>query len=195
LVEAEVRRAGELHAPLANNDEALSVLLEEVHEVEQEVFKKASLRSDDDLRTELVQVAAMARRWVECCGHEVVLRARFPYAVKLVLAFLRRNCGPANSDHEGLTRLTRLTNKVTRMSDEGGPDLQGRQYDVALALAAVGATCQRWAEDRGLVPRDPTDPVEPPTVAARTVEAVTVTEPIEPPEPGLAASEVTPGAA
>lgn len=178
LVEAELRRASELHPPLANNDEARSVLAEEVWEVEQEVYKKRSERSDADLLDELVQVAAMARRWIECCGLSVVLRADFATAAPLTLVFLRREQGPANSDHESLTRLKRLMNKIERMSDEGGNDLKGRQYDVGLALVAVAVTCWRWAEDRGLVPAaGPYLPLTP--VAARDTPA-----PPEQAEPG-----------
>lgn len=192
LVEAELRRAAELHPPLANHDEARSVLLEEVREVETEVFKKRSERADADLLGELVQVAAMARRWAECCGLTVALRSPFAPAVQIVLAFLRHEHRPANSDHEALTRLRRLTNKIERMSDDGGPDLKGRQYDAGLALVAVGAECQRWAEDRGLTPR--VSPEPPPTVAARDTQVgppVVPFTPAEPPEPGVAAREVT----
>ncbi len=183
LVEAEVRRAADLHPPLANHDEALSVFREEVREVETEVYKKPAVRLDADLLTELVQVAAMARRWVECCGLELVLGNRVPQAAHLVTRFLRHEQRPANSDHESLSRLQRLVHRVCEWSAHGGPDLRGCQQDVALALVTVVATCQRWAEDRGLVPL--AAPPELPPVAA-----VTAVPSPEPPEPGAAAQGV-----
>ena len=169
LVAAEVRRASELHAPLANHDESLSVLQEEVHEVRLEVYKKRSERSDDDLLKELVQVAAMARRWSECCQLEAVIRSKFDTATPLVVLSLRRLQGPANSDHESLTRLERVMHRVAGMVYEGGPTLGRHAAEVALALTAVAATCQRWAEDRRLVPFDPKHPAEAQAVRAEPV--------------------------
>ena len=175
LVEAEVRRAATLHPPLANHDEALSVLLEEVFEVQVEVFKKRSERADEKLLEELVQVAAMARRWADCCGLKVVLGVPFSHGVGIAGRFLRREQPKANSDHEELTRLRRQTHKLEAWSAAHGPDLKGVPHDVVLVLLVVAATCQRWAEDRGLVPL--AAPPEPPGVAATTAA------PPEPPAP------------
>jgi hypothetical protein len=50
----------------------LSVLQEEVFELQTEVFKKQTTRDIDKMRAEAVQVAAMAVAFiVECCNEEV----------------------------------------------------------------------------------------------------------------------------
>lgn len=60
----EVCRAKELHAPMNSAHEAYSVILEEMDELWEEIRKKRELRDRDALRTELIQVAAMACRAV-----------------------------------------------------------------------------------------------------------------------------------
>ena len=50
------------HGPLASAHEAFAVLLEEVEEFKVEVFKKRSVRDPAAMRSELVQIAAMAVR-------------------------------------------------------------------------------------------------------------------------------------
>lgn len=152
LVEAECRRAAELHPPLANHDEAISVLDEEVHEVQQEVHKKGHLRADAALLEELVQTAAVAKRWVETTGLYVVLGTPFDHAVELTLAIHRRELKPAAGDHESLTRLKRIMSRVWNYSINHGHTLAACQHDMSLALVVVAATCRRWAEDRGLCP-------------------------------------------
>jgi hypothetical protein len=61
-VAAEVGRAMELHSPMNSAHEAYSVILEELDEFWEEVRKKREERQPDAMRTELVQIAAMAVR-------------------------------------------------------------------------------------------------------------------------------------
>ena len=63
-VRDEVLRAMGLHAPLNSTHEAYAVLLEEVDELWDEIKKRRALRDDDAMRTEAIQVAAMAMRLV-----------------------------------------------------------------------------------------------------------------------------------
>lgn len=64
LVEGELNNARRHHAtPQHSAHEGYAVLLEEVRELESEVFRKK--RSDLLMLSELVQVAAMARRMAE----------------------------------------------------------------------------------------------------------------------------------
>lgn len=58
----EVEQAVAKHAPMNSAHEAYAVILEELDEVWDEVKKKREARSDDRLRRELVQTAAMAIR-------------------------------------------------------------------------------------------------------------------------------------
>lgn len=62
LVDAEAERAMDLHRPMNSLHEAYAVILEEVDELWDECRKKRDDRSDDDIRTELIQIAAMALR-------------------------------------------------------------------------------------------------------------------------------------
>ena len=58
----EVAQACAKHAPMNSLHEAYAVLLEEVDELWDECRKKSSERNRDDVRTELIQIAAMAFR-------------------------------------------------------------------------------------------------------------------------------------
>lgn len=64
LVAAELTRARQLHRPLASAHEAFAVILEEVDEFRQIVNQKREQRNKADMRTELVQIAAMAVRTI-----------------------------------------------------------------------------------------------------------------------------------
>ncbi len=63
MVEAELKRARQKHAPIHSPHEGYAVLLEEVEEVKKEVF----WGERGGLLLELVQVAAMAQRMAEDC--------------------------------------------------------------------------------------------------------------------------------
>lgn len=60
----ELTRAMKLHGPQRSAHESYAVILEEVDEFWDEVKKKRSEQSDANLRTELIQIAAMACRAV-----------------------------------------------------------------------------------------------------------------------------------
>ena len=61
-VAAELCRAEARHGPMKSLHEAYAVILEEVDELWDECRKKSGERSAVDVRTELVQIAAMAWR-------------------------------------------------------------------------------------------------------------------------------------
>lgn len=63
-VGAEVVRAGTLHAPMHSHHEGYAVLQEEVEEAWDEIKKKRSERDLVKLREEMIQVAAMAVRFI-----------------------------------------------------------------------------------------------------------------------------------
>lgn len=58
---AECDRAVEKHGHFASGHEALAVIWEEFEELKEEVFKQKA--DPENLRTELVQIAAMCRRF------------------------------------------------------------------------------------------------------------------------------------
>jgi hypothetical protein len=62
-IAAELARAH--HAPLNSAHEAYAVILEELDEFKAEVWKKQRLRDPAAMRTELIQLAAMAIRAME----------------------------------------------------------------------------------------------------------------------------------
>lgn len=67
-VAAEVRRARGLHSAFNSAHEGYAVILEELDELKAEVWKKRSVRDIDLMRTEALQVAAMAIRFaLEIC--------------------------------------------------------------------------------------------------------------------------------
>ena len=61
-VRDELRRARSNHAPMNSSHESYAVILEEVEEFWAEVQKKRENRSHKQMRSELVQIAAMACR-------------------------------------------------------------------------------------------------------------------------------------
>lgn len=65
LVAEEVARARATHAPMHSAHEAFAVILEEVEEFKEEVWKKQAQRDPYRLLSELVQIAAMAQRAAE----------------------------------------------------------------------------------------------------------------------------------
>lgn len=67
LVWKELELARKGHKPLNSLHEGFAVLLEEVDEFKEEVWKKRSKRNLRKVRAELVQVAAMAQRIAEDC--------------------------------------------------------------------------------------------------------------------------------
>jgi hypothetical protein len=64
-VQQELDRACEKHPPLNSLHEAYAVILEELDEFKAEVWKQKQARSDDAIRAELVQIAAMCMRTVQ----------------------------------------------------------------------------------------------------------------------------------
>ena len=58
----ECIRASDLHAPMNSAHEAYAVILEELDEFWEEVRKKKECRSEEKMREELIQIAAMAIR-------------------------------------------------------------------------------------------------------------------------------------
>lgn len=63
-VEAELAEARLKHAPLNSLHEAYAVLLEEVDELWDECRKRRSERNKENIRKELIQIAAMALRTI-----------------------------------------------------------------------------------------------------------------------------------
>jgi hypothetical protein len=61
----EVERAREMYAPFNSAHEGYAVLLEEVLELQAEVFKKTDLRSPWSMREEATQIGAMAIRFIQ----------------------------------------------------------------------------------------------------------------------------------
>lgn len=67
-VEMEVSRARKKHPAIHSFHEGYAVILEELDEVKEEVWKKSSKRKKKNLLAELVQTAAMCQRMAEDCG-------------------------------------------------------------------------------------------------------------------------------
>lgn len=65
LVTDELVSARAANGNMSSLHEAYSVILEEVDELWDEVKKKRRLRNHDNIRSELVQIAAMAQRAAE----------------------------------------------------------------------------------------------------------------------------------
>lgn len=64
LLWKEFNRATDTHAPQSSAHEGYAILLEEVDELWDEVKLKSFVRSPERMRTEAIQVAAMAMRFV-----------------------------------------------------------------------------------------------------------------------------------
>jgi len=73
-VAEEVGRATNLHLPQLSAHESYAVILEEVDEFWDEVKKKSRERSNAAMRTELIQIAAMAVRAI----HDLGLQPEMP---------------------------------------------------------------------------------------------------------------------
>lgn len=67
LIEQEYLKATRKHPPLHSLHEAYAVLLEEVDELKEQVWKQSSQRHPQIMVTELAQIAAMAMRAVLDC--------------------------------------------------------------------------------------------------------------------------------
>jgi hypothetical protein len=63
-VMAEYNRAVEMNGPFASAHEGYAILLEEMDELKEEVWKKPKNRSKEKMREEATQVAAMANRFI-----------------------------------------------------------------------------------------------------------------------------------
>jgi hypothetical protein len=63
-VEDELRNAISQHPPMNSAHEGYAVLLEELDELKQEVWKKPAMRSKVRMAEEAIQIAAMAIRFV-----------------------------------------------------------------------------------------------------------------------------------
>lgn len=67
----ELNRATEMNGPFASAHEGYAILLEEMDELKEEIWKKAKLRDKNKMRTEAIQIAAMAIRFVvDVCEKE-----------------------------------------------------------------------------------------------------------------------------
>lgn len=67
LVEEELARARGIYSRIHSLHEGYAVILEEVKELETEVFKKPFHRNPEQVLRELTQIAAMCQRTAEDC--------------------------------------------------------------------------------------------------------------------------------
>jgi hypothetical protein len=67
MVSEEYSRAAKQHRPINSVHEGYAVILEELDEFWEEVRKKRERRSKEDMRKELVQIAAMCWRTAVDC--------------------------------------------------------------------------------------------------------------------------------
>lgn len=65
LVKKELKKIRKVHSLVASHHEGYAILLEELDEYKNEVWKKDSKRNKQNMIEELVQVAAVAERIVE----------------------------------------------------------------------------------------------------------------------------------
>lgn len=69
MVLEELARAQKIHEPMATAHHGIAVIREEYKELENEVFKKESIRDNDRMIEEATQVAAMGMRFlIDVCG-------------------------------------------------------------------------------------------------------------------------------
>jgi hypothetical protein len=68
LVQDELTRACILHPPIHSLHEGFAIILEEVDELKNEVWKKNQERDPKKILSEAVQIAAMVQRTIEDCG-------------------------------------------------------------------------------------------------------------------------------
>ena len=64
---AEAAKAQDLYGPFTSAHEMLGVLLEEVDELREHVYRRPGLRNLSAMRREAIQVAAVALRWAAAC--------------------------------------------------------------------------------------------------------------------------------
>jgi|GEM_PF-2212195 len=68
---SEYLRATEIYPPMNTAHEGWALIMEEMEELKQEVFKKPSEISKEDMKREAVQIAAMAIRFItDVCERE-----------------------------------------------------------------------------------------------------------------------------
>jgi uncharacterized coiled-coil DUF342 family protein len=73
----EAARAHQMWEPFQSAHEGYAVILEELDELKEHVWKNQTRRDIKAMRTEAIQVAAMALRFVmECCNEDVGRRPR-----------------------------------------------------------------------------------------------------------------------
>ncbi len=68
LVKTELSFARNMFSGISSPHEGYAVILEEVRELEAQVFMKPELRNTRSMLKELVQIAAMCQRTAEDCG-------------------------------------------------------------------------------------------------------------------------------
>ena len=74
---AELARAQALHPPMNSAHEGYAVILEELDELKEEVWKKERTRDRDRMRREALQVATVAIRFIlDVCEKGEVLNAK-----------------------------------------------------------------------------------------------------------------------
>lgn len=64
LVRKELLEACYVYPAMVSAHEGMAIILEEVDELKEIVWKKPQLRSKEDMRREAVQIAAMALRFI-----------------------------------------------------------------------------------------------------------------------------------
>ncbi len=69
-IREEVCLSMSLHNPLNSDHEAYSVIMEEIEEYWEEVKKKRAERNRDNMRKELIQIAAMCIRTIVDCHYQ-----------------------------------------------------------------------------------------------------------------------------
>lgn len=63
-LEAEYNKATGKYHPFSSAHEGYAIILEELDELKAEVFKKQENRTNEEMRHEAIQVAAMAMRFI-----------------------------------------------------------------------------------------------------------------------------------
>lgn len=139
LVLAEVEAARAEHGPYDNEFEALGVILEELDEFKEWVWKRRKDRDPVKMLGELVQVAATCRMASAECG----------YAGHEEFASEVAGWGhgtPVHSSHDGYARILCEIDRYKSCLDSAGP----RKHRGA-ALLGAGRWAARTAADVGIV--------------------------------------------
>ncbi len=155
-VRNEMERAARLHPPIASHDEAFSVLAEEIDEIMREVYKNARHRDLANLRTELVQSAAMCGRWIE--NMKIVYETAGDEAE--FLSELANECtvieprSEPRSDHAHLTVIRRQFRKIERrmLDGDGWLTLPDHLFELRSDLTLLALLLAEWDSQRQ--PRD-----------------------------------------